>query len=125
MRRFKIGLFLVLLFASILVVKESLAQRYYKPVTRRFTAVALLLGGKKFWLPGVFVVHKGDKVEFTLENKMAKSVHGFAIDEYKVREVVNSGEQKKVSFYARKEGVFRVYCHLHPAHIAAELVVLD
>src|SRR4051812_15773926 len=92
--------------------------------TRTFNAVAVEIDGTKFWLPSTFYVKKGDKVKFHLINKVpgAGSVHGFAIADYKVQEVVDT-KGKDIEFTADKEGIFPINCQLHPAHIGGQLIV--
>src|SRR4051794_289795 len=73
--------------------------------TKSFTAYAVEMGGVKFWIPSTFTVKKGDVVKFHLVNKVpgAKSVHGFALDDFKIQEVVDA-TPKEVEFTADKAG---------------------
>lgn len=66
--------------------------------------------------PDAIVVHKGDKVNITVENKSPIS-EGFSIDEYGVKEILKAGETKTISFTADKAGAFTIYCQLHPRNI--------
>ena len=88
--------------------------------------VAVEISGTKFWLPSTITVKKGDTVKIHLMNKVpgVNSVHGFAIEAYKIQEVVDS-KGKDVQFVADKAGIFQIRCQLHPAHIGGELVVLE
>ncbi len=92
---------------------------------RTFTEVAVEVNGVKAWLPSTLVVNKGDHVKIHLVNKIPgkNSVHGFAIDGYKVEELVTS-KGKDVEFVADKTGIFQMRCQLHPAHLGGQLVVL-
>src|SRR5689334_19087178 len=87
--------------------------------THEFTVVAVDYQGTKVWIPGTLIVKKGDKVRIKLINNMPSepNVHGYAIDEYGVKVQVARGKPETVEFTADKEGVFTIYCQLHPAHI--------
>lgn len=76
--------------------------------------------------PDAIVVHKGDKVNITVENKSPIS-EGFSIDEYGVKEILKAGETKTISFTADKPGAFTIYCQLHPRniHLNGSLNVID
>jgi nitrosocyanin len=92
-----------------------------------FTVVNLEYEGSKVFVPSVLVVHKGDTVKIKVINniKSEPPQHGFAIPDFKIEEVVNRGETKEVQFTADKAGVFDIKCQLHPAHVHAQLVVLQ
>ena len=83
--------------------------------------------GTKIWLPGTLVVKKGSKVTLKLVSNVPSDPreHGFAIPAYGIAETVVRGEPKTVEFTADKAGVFPIICHLHPAHVGGQLVVLD
>ncbi|UJP06154.1 MAG: nitrosocyanin [Nitrosomonas sp.] len=66
--------------------------------------------------PETIAVHKGAKVNITIENKSPIS-EGFSIDEYGIQEVIKAGETKTISFVADKAGAFTVWCQLHPKNI--------
>lgn len=66
--------------------------------------------------PETLAVHKGAKVNITIENKSPIS-EGFSIDEYGIQEVLKAGETKTISFVADKAGAFTVWCQLHPKNI--------
>ncbi len=94
--------------------------------TVQITVAGVEYEGTKLWVPGTIVAHKGDKVKVNLINKIPSEPpnHGFAIDAFNVKEVVNRGETKSVEFVADKAGVFPIYCQLHPAHVGGQLIVL-
>ena len=96
------------------------------PVSMNFTVVNLEYEGTKIWLPGTLVVPKGAHVTIKLINNVPSepSEHGFAIPGYNIAEVVKRGEPKTVEFTADKAGSFPITCHLHPAHVGGQLVVL-
>lgn len=54
--------------------------------------------------------------------------HGFAIDTMKVKEVIKPGEEKSITVPVgnidKAVSEHRVYCHLHPKHVAATLIVI-
>ena len=73
--------------------------------------------------PAKLTAHEGREVEIKVTNTAPDRQHGFAIDEFKVAEVIDQGRSTTVKFKADKAGTYRVYCQLHPTHKPAELVV--
>lgn len=92
-----------------------------------FTVVNVEYQGSKIWVPGTLVVKKGTKVTVKVINNVPSdpAEHGFAIPAYNIAETVKRGEPKTVEFTADKAGIFPITCHLHPAHVGGELVVLE
>ena len=78
----------------------------------------------KIWEPTSIAAKKGDRVTLRLINKHADE-HGYEIAAFGVKEVVASDKTASVSFTADKAGVFPIKCHLHPAHVVGQLVVLE
>ena len=97
-----------------------------EPATMTFTVVNVEYEGSKIWTPGTLTVKKGTKVTLKLINNVPSepAEHGFAIPAYNIAEVVKKGEPKTVELVADKVGIFPIICHLHPAHVGGELVVL-
>jgi nitrosocyanin len=95
---------------------------------RSFNVTAVEINKTRFWFPSTLVVKKGDHVKIKAVSKVpgdaASQVHGYAIDDFKVQEVVDA-KGKEISFTADKSGVFTIRCHMHPAHVGGQLVVLD
>jgi nitrosocyanin len=91
---------------------------------RSITLVNYETDGVKQWLPGTIMAKKGDEVEITLINNVPSGVHGFFIPEFNVRKDVKKGVKEVVKFTANKEGLFNMKCHLHPAHVGGQLLVL-
>ena len=94
---------------------------------RELHAVNINYEGNNVWTPGTYVVRKGDKVRFKLFNRVPgdPNVHGFAIDEFNVKVDVYRGKPETVEFVADKAGIFRIWCHLHPAHLPGQMAVLE
>jgi len=94
--------------------------------TRSFNEFAVEVDGVKFWLPSTIVVKKGDVVKIHAVSKIpgANSVHGLAIDAFKIQEVVDT-KGKDITFTADKAGIFDMRCQLHPPHVGGQLVVLE
>jgi len=80
--------------------------------------------GVKIWEPASVVAKKGDTVNLKLINRHADE-HGYEIAAFAVKEVVEGNKSKDVSFKADKSGIFPIKCHLHPAHVVGQLVILD
>jgi nitrosocyanin len=92
--------------------------------TRSITLVNYEFEGVKQWLPGTIIAKKGDDVEITLINNVPSGVHGFFIPEFNVKKDVKKGVKEVIKFNANKEGIFAMKCHLHPAHVGGQLLVL-
>ena len=80
--------------------------------------------GVKVWEPPSIEEKKGDTVSLKLINRHADE-HGYEIAAFNVKEVVDGNKSKDVSFKADKSGIFPIKCHLHPAHVVGQLLVLD
>ena len=78
----------------------------------------------KIWEPPSIVAKKGDTVTLTLINRHADE-HGFEIAAFGVKEVVAGEKTNTVKFVASKSGIFPIKCHLHPAHVSGQLIVLE
>lgn len=94
---------------------------------RELHAVNINYEGNNVWTPGTYVAKKGEKIRFKLFNRVKAdpNVHGFAIDEFNVKVDVYRDKPETVEFVADKAGVFRIWCHLHPAHLPGQFVVLE
>ena len=80
--------------------------------------------GVKIWEPASVIAKKGDTVNLKLINRHADE-HGYEIAAFAVKEVVDGNKSKDVSFKVDKSGIFPIKCHLHPAHVVGQLLVLD
>jgi len=80
--------------------------------------------GVKIWEPASVVAKKGDSVKLKLINRHADE-HGYEIAAFGIKEVVEGNKTKDVTFTASKAGIFPIKCHLHPAHVVGQFVVLD
>lgn len=109
--------------AALLAAGTALSQAP-KKADREFTVVNIEYKGSKVWVPGTLIVRKGERVRIKLVNNAPSGVHGYAIDEFKVMAHVAEGTPQEVEFTADKEGLFRVYCDMHPAHIGGQILVL-
>jgi hypothetical protein len=91
-----------------------------------FTAVEK--DGSKVWDGGGTVDLKGRTTPLTLKvTNTLTAEHGFSIDTMKVKEVIKAGETKTISVpladIDMTAAEHRVYCQLHPKHVAASLKV--
>ena len=91
---------------------------------REITLVNYETDGVKQWLPGTIIAKKGDEVQITLINNVPSGIHGFFIPDFNVRKEVKKGVKEVVTFTADKEGLFNMKCHMHPAHVGGQLLVL-
>ena len=91
---------------------------------REITLVNYETDGVKQWLPGTIIAKKGDDVQITLINNVPSGVHGFFIPDFNVRKEVKKGVKEVVTFKADKEGLFNMKCHMHPAHVGGQILVI-
>jgi nitrosocyanin len=93
---------------------------------REFRIVGTDYRGVKRWEPGTFIVYEGETVRISITNKIPGEVkvHGFEIAAFGVKEEIAYNQTKTVEFKATKAGLYNVSCHLHPAHIGGQLLVL-
>ena len=91
---------------------------------RKITLVNYEIEGTKQWVPGNIAGYEEEDLEITLINK-AKAPHGFMIPSHDVTVVVKKGEKKTIKVKLKKEGIYPMKCHLHPAHIGGQLIILD
>lgn len=111
---------------------EDAAKADAPPATkpdRVFTCIATDHGGVKRWEPATFIAYEGERVQFKLYNRIPKkpvAVHGFAIAAFnvKVEVLAENKDPVLVEFVADKAGLFDINCHLHPAHVGGQLLVL-
>lgn len=90
-----------------------------------FTAVEE--GGSKVWKGGGAVDLKGrSSLTLKVVNTLGAD-HGFSIDTMKVKEVIKANEERTITVSAGDIDTsvreHRVYCQLHPKHVAASLTV--
>jgi hypothetical protein len=78
--------------------------------------------------PTVSIQNRGSKPLSLKVVNMLPAEHGFAIDSMKVVEVLQPGEERTVSVLLENidssVSEHRVYCQLHPKHVAATLIVV-
>jgi plastocyanin len=110
--------------AMILVLGSSSGVRAQD---REFTLINIKYEGKVIWLPSLLVVKKGEKVKLTLVNNVKDDpeVHGYSIPQFDVKADVKRGTPSIVEFMASEAGLFDTNCHLHPAHLKGQILVLE
>lgn len=94
---------------------------------RALTLVNVKYQGNVIWLPNPLIVKKGDHVKLTLINNVPDdpAVHGFTIPAFNVKVEIPRGEPETVEFVASESGLFETSCHLHPAHVKGQILVLS
>ncbi len=122
----KLFIFLML-FTSQVIANDHAHHDQKAPAAgkRVFTIVNYEYETTKQWLPGMIAVYEGDEVEINLINNTPSGVHGFAIKDFGVQISVLKGKTQKVNFTAGKPGIYPIHCHLHPAHIGGQLLILE
>jgi plastocyanin len=81
-----------------------------------------LLGESNRYHPATVAAFAGDTITFQVTNR-GDIPHGFRIEELGIEETVEPGQTAEVAAGVVEAGVYRYYCHLHPAHIGGQLVV--
>ncbi len=94
---------------------------------REITLINIKYEGKIMWLPGVVVVKKGETVKLTLINNVKDdpAVHGYSIPQFNVKADVERGKPYTLEFVPSEAGLFETSCHLHPAHLHGQILVLE
>lgn len=117
----------IVLIAAVSLVVGLFQKTWAQSSVAEVTLVNIEFEGTKIWVPGPVVVHKGDTVRIKAINNVKSDppVHGLAIEAYGIQSVVNVGKPEAIEFKADKAGIFPITCHLHPAHVGTQLVVLD
>tara|TARA_B100000927_G_C16413511_1_gene448265 strand:+ start:606 stop:974 length:369 start_codon:yes stop_codon:yes gene_type:complete len=118
------SLLLILLIATAVFAHNHEGEKKVPKIDRKITLVNYEIEGIKQWNPGNIAGYEGETIELTLINK-AKGSHGFMIPSHNVTEVVKKNGKSKVVIKLKKEGIYPMKCHLHPAHIGGQLIVLD
>jgi len=112
---------LVIILTLAVVVWVSLPAQGADELT--FTAIEK--EGTKMWEGGGTIDLKGP-VTLKVKNTLTAE-HGFAIDTMKVKEVIKPGEEKTITVplenIDKTVSEHRVYCQLHPKHVAATIKV--
>ena len=80
------------------------------------------VNGAKVWLPKDSTAKVGEPITLEVHNSLA-APHGFKIDGYVPATDIGAGETKSFTFTPKAKGVLKVMCHLHPAHVGAEIKV--
>lgn len=118
-----------LLLAAILglALGAAAAEEMRGEAVRELTLINIKYQGKIVWLPSPLIAKKGEKVRLTLINNVPDdpNVHGFSIPEFNVKADVLRETPSTVEFTASKSGLFDMNCHLHPAHLHGQLLVLE
>jgi nitrosocyanin len=109
---------------TMLVLLLVMGQAFAQAPKRSFTLVNYETDGVKQWLPGTIIAKKGETVEITLINNVPSGIHGFFIPSFGVRKEVKKGVKEVVTFTADKEGLHEMKCHMHPAHIGGQILIM-
>jgi nitrosocyanin len=122
MTRHRAKLVVIVVVAATLVGAMALTTRAGEVLLRIVNIVTPQ--DVKIWEPSSIFAKKGDTVTLQLINRHADE-HGFEIAAFGVKAVVPGDKTSTVTFTADKAGIFPIKCHLHPAHVTGQLLVLD
>ncbi len=100
------------------VRRYHVTMRFWKATVAGVSTIAVTN------LPGDFFAYEGETVEFVVRNE-SPIPEGFAIDAFRVKEVLQPKQTKTVRVRNLRAGSYTVYCHLHPmsVHYAGTLLV--
>ena len=90
--------------------------------TVRHSIAATLVNSAPGFAPDTITVNQEEHVILKVGNGTA-TTHGFSIEGYRVTRTVDPNQTIDVKFKANRQGTFRIYCQLHPAHQTATLIV--
>jgi FtsP/CotA-like multicopper oxidase with cupredoxin domain len=80
------------------------------------------VNGAKVWLPKQATANEGETLTLEVHNSL-DAPHGFKIDGYVPQTAIGAGETKTFTITPKQKGTLKVTCHLHPAHVGAEIRV--
>jgi len=80
------------------------------------------INGVKQWLPKESTAKAGEPVTIEVHNSLT-APHGFKIEGYVPELTIGAGETKSFTITPKEKGTLKVTCHLHPAHVGAEIKV--
>lgn len=94
---------------------------------REISLVNVRYEGKVIWVPSTIIAKKGERLKLNLYNNVPEdpNVHGFSIPDFDIAVSVNRGKSESVEFVADKTGLFTIQCHLHPAHLKGQFLVIE
>lgn len=121
-----LGIVILLGSFSLVWSKDKKKEEKAKP-DREISLVNIRYEGKVLWVPGTIIVKKGERVKLNLYNSVPEdpNAHGFSITAFDVRVDVSRGAAESVEFVADQSGVFTISCHLHPAHLKGQILVIE
>lgn len=90
--------------------------------TARRSIAATFVGNGAGFTPASLVGNKEDTMIVRVGNGTSAQ-HGFAIEGYRIRRVVDPNQTIEVKFRMSRAGTFRIYCQLHETHQPATLIV--
>jgi len=112
-------------FVFLMLTVVFLASSSSSWADRTITLVNHEFEGTKQWLPGTIAAYVGETITINLINNTPSGVHGFHIPDFNQRVDIKKGEKKSISFVANKVGIFDMKCHLHPAHVGGQLIIME
>ena len=101
-------------------VGTALASEHKKSEVIKFEAKEV--NGAKVWLPKESTAKAGQPLTVEVHNSLT-APHGFKIEGYVQDQTIGAGETKSFTFTPKVSGTLKVTCHLHPAHVGAEIKV--
>lgn len=90
--------------------------------TDRRSIAATFVGNGAGFTPLEITGDKEDTMVLQVGNG-TNAEHGFSIQGYRIRRVVQPNETLQVRFRLSRAGTFRIFCQLHETHQTATLIV--
>jgi hypothetical protein len=114
------------------VGSRSYADEMLGGEPKEFSVAILSEDHVSFVVPSVIIVDEKQRqnpLELVVSNHTKKE-HGFAIDKFRVKEVLKPGETKKIKIsvtdmdsIGTDRSAFRMYDHLHPQEVSGQIYI--
>jgi len=92
------------------VRRYQVTMKFWKATVAEVSTVAVTN------LPADAFAYEGEMVEFVVRNE-SPIPEGFAIDAFRVKEVLQPQQTKTVHIRNVRAGAYTIYCHLHPMSV--------
>jgi plastocyanin len=111
---------LVMIPFTLITTNPTFASEAKKAPVIRFEAKEV--NGAKVWTPANATAKVGQLVTLEVTNTLS-APHGFKIDGYVADQTILPGKTQTFTITPKEKGTLKVYCQLHPAHVAANIKV--
>ncbi len=118
-----LGIVLLALCWAVACVERDTVSAFASDVSTT-QIISTNIGGKNVYVPSTVVVTSGAPQTLSIYNT-TEVPHGFRIEGLDIEAILPPQEELMLKLPPLEAGsVFRIHCHLHPAHRSGTLVVL-